>query len=319
MVDQAIKDIAGSKETGLSKPTDRRLIARQADALREEFRDPAAIKIADTARKDPAAARDLVQQRVDQITQDRKASYAAVDTATGGVHVKEYRRFLEDKAADLSREPGQTLERQAIEGMIKDIDNTWGSQLKPMVPTIKFREYVTRLQRTAADSLGTIEETRRSQILNQVSGVAKDFLDRNLDLATKLDPQMRPVVDGLKDINRRTSAWLSMEDALKTRADKLQTQQMTDGGKSKMHTAGLGAAAAAQHFLHSPGAAAAAAALGTAPYVAPVVDRAVTRGVAGMSGAPINPAAMARLIQLARAGDANAQQQLQQAGLPPVR
>lgn len=311
MVDQAIKDIAGSKETGLSKPTDRRFIARQAEALREEFRDPDAIKIADTARKDPGAAWEMVQKRVDDITQNRKASYAAVDQATGGVRVKEFRRFLEDKATELGREPGQKLERSAIEATIKDLDDTWGSQLNPSVPTIKFRQYVTRLQTKAADVMGGLEETQRYKINAMVAGVGKDFLDRNLDVATKLDPAMRPVVDGLKDINRRTAAWLSMEDALKTRASKLETNRMVDN-KPRALATGLAAATAAQHFLHSPVAAAGAAAAGALPYVAPVVDRAVTRGVAGMSGAPISPAAMARLIQLARAGDVRAQQELQQ-------
>jgi hypothetical protein len=314
MVDQAIKDIAGSKETGMSKPTDRRLIARQTETLRDEFRDPDAIKIADTARRDPAAAWDLVQKRVDKITQDRAASYAAVDSATGGIHIKELRRFLEEKATELGRDPGQLQEQRALAATIKNLDDTWGSQLNPMVPTIKFRQYVTRLQTSAADVMGGLEETQRYKINNMVAGVAKEFLDRNLDVATKLDPQMRPVVDGLKETNRRTAAWLSMEDALKTRADKLQTQRMSDGGKSKMLTAGVAGAAAAGHFLHSPGAAVAAGALGVAPYVAPVVDRAVTRGVAGMTGTPVNPAAMARLIQLARAGDANAQAQLAQQG-----
>ncbi len=319
MADQAIKDIAGGKETGLSKPTDRRLIARQADTLREEFRDPAAVKIADTARKDPAAAWEMVQKRVDDITSSRRASYAAIDNSTGGVRISDLRQYLANEVSRLGKDPGQATERAAVENMIGDIDHTWGQQLAPTVPTIKMRQYVTRLQRVAADTMGGIEETRRMQILEHVSGLAKDFLDQHLDAARKADPALSPVVDGLKEQNRRTAAWLSLEDALKTRASKLETNRMVDNKPATL-AAGAGAAAAAQHFLHSPGAAAVAAAAGAAPYVIPPVDRAVTRAAARMQpGATANPASVARLIQLARSGATRPQLQAQaQAdGTPP--
>ena len=315
MAEQAIKDVAGSRETGLSKPTDRRFIANAADQLREEFRDPEAVKIADTARKDPARAWELVQKRVDNITQDRAASYAAVDQATGGVNVKEFRRFLEDKATELSRDPGQKQERGAIEAIIKDLDDSWGSQLNPSVPTIKFRQLVTRYQTKAADTVGGLNETQGYKINAMVAGVAKDFLDRNLDVATKMDPGLRPVVDGLKDINRRASAWLSLEDALKTRASKMETNRLVStatkvGGLS----VATGAVAGIHSLAHNPVATAATLAAGAAPYVVPPVDRAVTRSLAGMQPTAVSPAAVARLVQLARAGNAEAQQQLQAMG-----
>lgn len=310
MIDQAIKDLAGSKETGLSKPTDRRMMAKAADALRDELRDPEAIKIADAARKDPGKAWEMVQKRVDAVTADKAASYAAVDAETGGFRVKELRRFLADELGRLGKEPGQTTERHAVDAMIKDIDDTWGQQLAPTIPTQKLRQYVTKLQRVAADTMGGLEETRRVQILDHVSGLAKTFLDNHLDDAAKLDPGLKPVVDALREQNRRVAAWLSVEDALKTRASKLETNNMVDN-KPKALMAGLGAAAGAVHFLHSPVMGAIAGAAGVAPYVAPPIDRAITRGLARMTPvaqanmAPVSQvgtAAAARAIQARRAG-----------------
>lgn len=302
MVDQAIKDIAGSKETGLSKPTDRRQIAKMIEPIKDELRDPEAIKIADTARKDPGKAWEMVQKKVDAVGSERAASYAAVDAETGGFHIGEFRHHLAQEVKRLGSEPGQVTERQAIEAMIDDIEKTWGGKAAPTLPTVKLRQYVTRLQRVAADTMGGLEETRRVQILDHVSGLAKGFLDQHLDAAAKADPALAPVVSGLREQNRRVAAWLSLEDALKTRASKLETNNMVDS-KPKMLAGGLAAAGAAAHFLHSPAAAAVAGAAGLAPYVVPPIDRAVTRGLARMTPATsINPAAAARLIQAARAG-----------------
>lgn len=314
MVDQAIKDIAGSKETGLSKPTDRRAIANAIEPIKEELRQPDAIKIADTARKDPGKAWEMVQKKVDSLTADRTASYLAVDHETGGVRINDLRRHLSAEVDRLGKDPGQHTERAAIEGMIKDIDETWGQQLAPTVPTIKMREYVTRLQRVAADTMGTLEETRRVQILDHVSGLAKDFLNQHLDDAAKADPGLRPVVEGLREQNRRVSAWLSLEDALKTRAGKLETNNMIDK-RPAIAGAAATAAVAAGHFLHSPAAAALAGGIAVAPYVLPPLDRAVTRGLAGMAGprppAPmvtpsaISPADIMRMIEASRARQAS--------------
>jgi hypothetical protein len=322
MVEQAIKDIAGSRETGLSKPTDRRIIARNVETLKDELRDPAAIAIADTARKDPAKAWELVQKRVDGLTTEREATYAAVDQATGGVRKADLRAWLTDEMRRLGRDPGQKTERQAIESMLQDVNETWGQQAAPTVPTLKMRQYVTRLQRVAADTMGGLEETRRVQLLDRLSGLAKNFLDRHLDEAAAASPELRESVGQLREDNRRIAAWLSVEDALKTRSSKLETQAMVDN-KPKSLAAGMAGAAAAAHFLHSPGAAAGAAALGAAPYVLPVADRAITRSLAGMNTAPAaataNPAAVARLIQAARAGATRAQleKQAQDDGVPP--
>jgi hypothetical protein len=302
MFTQAIKDIAGSKETGLSKPTDRRFIANQIDSLRDEFRDPQAIKIADTARKDPGKAWEMVQKRVDDISADRAASYAAVDSETGGFRIKDLRRFLSDEVERLGKKPGQKIERDAVDAMIKDIDDTWGQQLAPTVPTLELRQYVTRLQRVAADTMGGLEETRRVQILDHVSGLAKDYLDKHLNDAAKLDPGLKPVVDGLRDQNKRVAAWLSLEDALKTRASKLETNNMVDNrAKSALSLAGMAELA---HQLHSPYAAAAFAAGAAAPYVVPPLDRTLTRAAAGIRpgpiGLPLDIGNTARYLQATR-------------------
>ena len=321
MVDQAIKDIAGSRETGLSKPTDRRIIARHIETLKSEFRDPEAVAIADTARTDPGGARDLVQKRVDSYTKERKQTYDAVDNATGGVRKSELRAWVADEVKRLARDPGQATERQAVETMLKDLDDTWGNQMAPTVPTIKVREYVTKLQRVAADTMGGLEETRRVQILDHLSGLAKKFMDKHLDEAAAQDPGLKDVVGQLRADNKKIAAWLSVEDALKTRETKLDTQNMVDNRKKSL-AAGLAAGTAAAHYLHSPGAAMGAAALGAAPYVIPPVDRAVTRSLVGLKGAPptqANPAAIARLVQAARAGASRAQleRQAQEDGVPP--
>lgn len=326
MVNQGVKDIAGSKATGISKPTDRRQIAKAIDSIKDELREPGAIAIADTARQDPAEALSMVHKKVDDLTNGRKAAYQVVDNATGGIHVGDLRRALGSEIARLGKAPGQATERAAVEAMVSDIDKTWGGQKSPLVPTIEMRKYVTRLQTVAADTMGGLEETRRVKILDHVSGLAKDFLDAHLDAAAKADPLASEAVADLKQMNRKVSAWLTLDDALRTRAGKLETNAMVDT-RGKSLAGGLAAAGAAAHFLHSPGAAAVAAGAGALPYVAPVVDRAVTRGAQrlpdllgrpGVQTSSIPTAAVAKLLQAARAGASRAelQAQAQQNGVP---
>jgi len=306
-----LTNFGGTTETGKATDTFVKELRPAVDQLKKEVLTPEGLKIATAARTDPETALDALQAHVRTLTKDRASYYKAIDDATGGFHLNDYTSYLSDQIAQRAKinTPQAKNEIKVLGEMIKDAGSTWGTQKAPLVPTLALREHVTGLQGAAGDVIGSINESERSGLMHWRAEVAKDFLNQHLDTVAKDYPQLAPIVDNIREMNRRVSAWLAPEDALKDRVGKLATKAL----RQSVAGAGTGATVGGiEGYVHGGvkgavgGAVAGALGGAVAHRVAGPALAALTRGglragaavAPGVSAAATNPV-VARIGRLA--------------------
>jgi len=239
----------GDRENALATPTTVKKIRPAVEQLKQEVLTPEGMDIARTARANPEAALDMVEKHVSNITRDRKPLYNAVDEATGGFNLGDYTRYLQDQIKKRARvnTPQAKNEVAVLDEMIQDANETWGQQVSPMVPTLALRETVTGLQKTAGKTIGSIRESEQHQLMEWRADTALDFLNKHLDAAAKDYPELAPAVEKIREMNRRTAAWLAPTEALEDRIGKKATKALINNAAAAGGGATIGGIVGAEH------------------------------------------------------------------------
>jgi len=314
-----LKNFGGASET--AKATDKfvKELRPAVETLKSEVLTPEGLKIATAARANPEKALTLLQEHVGNISAPRKSYYTAVDAAAGGAAVDDYTGFLAAERAKLAKvNTPQAKDKVRVLGeMIDDAEGTWGAG--NTIPSLTLREHVTGLQNSAGNVIGSINESERAGLMDWRAGIGKDYLDQHLASAAATHPEVAPVVQKINDLNRRVSAWLAPEDALKDRVGKLVTKSLRQSGQSAI----LGGTVGALEGFHRGGVgtaiedAAAGAAIGAIGHrvVSPAISAlgraglrggaAVARPVGAVAGSPVGRPVTRALGALAAMGSRN--------------
>lgn len=204
-------------------------------------------------------------------------------------------------------------DRAAIESTIKQLEDQFGTKERvydpnTVIPTTRFRKFVTKTGQDVANAIGTIDEKARYQHLRDVERPFQEILNNHLDAVAKRGPEAAKAVQETRQANDRISALLNIQKVTDQRINKATSNALAGmrpafGIRGAIHQAvgpGLPGVVAATVLGHP----AVAAGLGLTT-VAPGLRRSADK-------------ALAALIRHAAAGSVTAQlvEQAIAAGVP---
>ncbi len=192
-------------------------------------------------------------------------------------------------------------DRAGIEATIKQLEDQFGTKERvydpnTVIPTTRFRKFVTKTGEDVANAIGTIDEKARYQHLRDVERPFQEILNNHLDAVAERSPAAKQAVQETRAANARISALLNVDKVVRQRINKATSNSMAGlrpafGIRGAIHQAvgpGLPGVAAAALLGHP--AVAAGLALTT---VAPNIKRSADK-------------ALAHLIMSAQAGSVSA-------------
>ncbi len=181
-------------------------------------------------------------------------------------------------------------DRPGIEATIKQLEDQFGTKERvydpnTVIPTTRFRKFVTKTGEDVANAIGTIDEKARYQHLRDVERPFQEILNNHLDAVAERSPAAKQAVQETRAGNSRISALLNIDKVVKQRINRATSNAMAGmrpafGIRGAIHQAvgpGLPGVAAATLLGHP--AVAAGLALTT---VAPNAKRAADKALAAL-------------------------------------
>lgn len=181
--------------------------------------DPEFLKSLKTGQ---GAARKVAQARLDSLGKEVTPIYQQLDRETGGIPLGRVVKRM-DAAVSEADVPGNANVRGALEETRDDFLNSYrrrmdlapGADLdQVMVPTQDVRQWVTRLKKQATNSMGSLSETERKVVKDEVHKAGDAILRDHLNDVAKGVPELAPTVEALRDANRKIAVYAAAEDAL---------------------------------------------------------------------------------------------------------
>lgn len=250
-----VQDIMQSESGAMATPTARKqLVQKLAGATQEMRRDPVLMK---AIREDSNAAANIVGSKIDVLSEPRPQLYKKLDAKVPQLTLADLHSGL--FKAIQSAETDQ--EKTALTEFASKLDSFWipkweregalKAQLgKPMaVDSAAIRNWVTKAQRGAANTMGQINETEHEAIKKALKGAAEDIWDQHLAKAATVVPD---VVKDIRVYDGRVSSLLSMEKVLRQRAVKEVQEQVGAGKRIENAVQAVGWGAGSAYALEHP-------------------------------------------------------------------
>ena len=174
-------------------------------------------------KKGQKEAKEVTQERLEDLGKTVKPLYDEIDRETGGVPLGRVVGHM-DAAISGADLPGNANITDALRDTRNDFLNAWRRKLDLApdanldavnVPSQSVRQWVTRLRQQATTSMGSLSETERKVVKDEIHGVAHEFLKGYLDDVAKAVPSLEPTVSKLMEANRKILVYASVQDALK--------------------------------------------------------------------------------------------------------
>lgn len=269
------------------RETVKKHLAKAGDAIYDEIITGPEARTVQKAyqAKTGADGLKILQPVIDRLDGQREQLYGAFEKA--GAHVvdlaNEYVPRL-TKASEAARRAGDKHMADGLEGIAEMVTAEGEKTVKAGGETSMawLRAHTTALQAAAASKIGGLEDHETAKLARHVAEEAKGVLDEVFIAKAGKDPALQAAGQGIKDLNRRYYANLTLKDALEARSVK----EGVSGGPveravkklGSLPSIGSGGAGAAVGFaVGGPAGAAVGGALGTrAPAIARSVDRKLT-------------------------------------------
>lgn len=222
-VERHAKHIAEDVTEGANMVQARRFAKVQELAADVFDKDPELRK----ALGNPAKALDVVDQRFATYGPQTGPIYQKIDAAFRPMTIGEAMAPVEAQIAKYAQEPGKETIAAALE---RSKDNfvsalsrsrVWAGKIEDMpVPTQTVRRWTSNLLSEADHTLGSIAETERYRIKDELHSVADRILKDHIDDAAKAVPALKPEVAELTDLNKKLRVLNAAKEALEVRATK---------------------------------------------------------------------------------------------------
>jgi hypothetical protein len=251
--------------------------------------------------------KDEAQKIVDDIAPQVAPIYRQFDEADGLIPAKDILSHIDGRVSELQQRTQTGALRDALGAVredIVDVTKAVASAKGDTGPQFggrrnwthqDARDWVTQLLLKEQKTMGSLAETERAQIVNDLHDMADDFLRTRMEAAAAKNPALSKPLESLRTANRHISAAIRVRDVASNAADR-QFHADTDGAKraGAALATGLGSAGAIVGGSMSGGAALVGAGVGAgAPIAFKGLDRAQTE-------------LMGRLARASRAGNAPA-------------
>lgn len=213
--------------TKVSDQTDQSLAVNVLDS------DPEFLK---ALKKGQKGAQEVAEERLDTLGKKVKPLYDQIDAETGGVPLTATLGHMDAAIAEADL-PGNSNIREALQNTRDDLEQSFRRKLLRMNPeatgeqvaaelqnsvmgTQEVRRWVTRLRQQATTSMGSLSETERKVVKDEVHGVAHNFLKGYLtDVATAV-PDLAPAVGEILENNKKILVYASVKDALEKATER---------------------------------------------------------------------------------------------------
>jgi hypothetical protein len=173
--------------------------------------------------KGQAQARVVAQQRLEGLGKEVTPIYKGLDRETGGVPLGHVVERMDEMVAGADK-PGNAQVHAALEearnqfvGSYRrklDIDPT--ADLNSInIPTQDVREWVTRLKKQATTSMGSLSETERKVVKDEVHRATNVILNDHLDNVARSLPELAPDIAALREANKKILVYSLADDTLK--------------------------------------------------------------------------------------------------------
>lgn len=298
------RHIAEEVTEGANMVNKRRFAQVQELAAEHFDKDPALRR----AMKDPGAGLEAVEQRLDALGPQTAPKYATIDANYRPMTAAEVVSPIDKLVAKYEAEPGKETIAGALSRMrdnfLKATAQNGADPATTQVPTALVRKWTSNLLSEADSTMGSLAETERYKIKDQLHDVADGILKNHIEAAAKSSPAVRQAADELRELNKQITVLVKAKDVLNVR----NTKEMVGhkGLGDVLRNAGLPA-------LAGLGAAGGDLISGGGAYLA------TKAAVAGAKMANRSATtALARLMRSARTGSATAQMAIDalKAGVP---
>lgn len=214
-------------------------------------REPGLKKVITGDREELAAA---AQKVLDDRSTKVAPVYAEFDAAGGKVPVGDLVQHIDGQIASLAQRNGTEAMRNALNDVKEDVLNVSKARAaaqglpkgaKTHYSHQELRDWVTQLLLKQQKTMGSLAETERAQIVNDLHEMGDSFLNRRLDDVAAAKPELKKQLDGLRANNRDISAAVRIKDVAEN-ADKAEFRKRSKlPERMSMMTAGtLGSTAA---------------------------------------------------------------------------
>lgn len=182
--------------------------------------DPEFLK---SLKKGQAQARVVVQKRLGGLEKEVTPVYTALDRETGGVPLGHVVDRMEEMVAGADK-PGNAQVHEALReakdqflgSYRRRLDLEPGVDLNSVsIPTQEVRQWVTRLKKQATTSMGSLSETERKVVKDEVHRASNVILNDHLDNVARALPDMAPEIAGLREANKKILVYSLADGALK--------------------------------------------------------------------------------------------------------
>lgn len=291
-----MKDIMQNADTEISAiPTVRRRFMNRADAAVSEVKADNVLQ--NTIREgDAAGASRIAESKLQVISHPRAGLYRELDSH--GV------LGIDQLDAAIMRAERRAIggEKAALEEFRRELNEDWIPKWKeegnlvqrpgrPLgVTGLGVREWVSRAQKGAQKTLGTINETEHADIKGKLEDVAEEIWDNHLRAASREDPAL---VRNIREYDRRASGLLALKSVMDNRARRDAEGLMGWGKKHEgkidaLVTSGAGMGALAGHPAEAAAGFAAYQAMKRIPAAASKINDAILVPLqrAAMAGKP---------------------------------
>ena len=242
-------------------------------------------------------ALEVTSERLDALGKEVTPIYKALDRETGGVPLGRVVGLMDDAVVN-SDVAGNSNVRHALEETRDEFLNVYRRRLdlEPgvdlnavMIPTQDVRQWVTRLKKQATTSMGSLSETERKVVKDEIHRTADTILRDHLEGVATAVPELAPVVEQLREANRKIAVYASVKEALEKSAERKNwsPQNLRD-------------------LLGSTGLPLTAGVIGAGADVASGGLLFATTKAAQIAGSKLNKAAtlaLSKLVRAAKAGD----------------
>jgi hypothetical protein len=174
---------------------------------------------------DPEKALDMIGDRLGTYGKQTVPLYQKVDQAYRPMMVSEVTAPIDAEIARYAAEPGKETIASAL-GRIKDnfVAATTRGQATPNlstpVPTQLVRRWTSNLLSEADSTMGSLAETERYQVKDQLHKVADGILKDHLEAAAQAAPGARDAVGELRELNKKLTVLIKAKDVIGIRAVK---------------------------------------------------------------------------------------------------
>lgn len=284
------KHLAEDISEGATSASRKRLAQLRPGMLSDVIGDDEALRRSFTS---PVDALGAVKERVDELVSKPRPIYEQVDQAVGKAKLGDVLKTMDDEIAKAAADPGAdtwaSLLRQKRDSFANAARAAAGGAKKGEnvdVDTHFLRRWATNVGKEADKSLGSLGETERFALKDRMAGLSKRILDERLDDAVAKDASLAPVIENLREVNKKLATYAKVEEVLESRELRERIGAKTlakyvNGGNLLM-LAGLA---------------------GGAMSPMPIIAGAAAKG-ALMGGKALDRAATAKLAALARAARA---------------